>query len=53
MVLTVHDELVFEVPQAELAAASAAIRAGMESAYPLREPLVVDLRSAPNWRDAY
>jgi DNA polymerase-1 len=53
MVLTVHDELVFEVPEAEVDEASAAIRTKMETAFPLDVPLVVDVGSGKNWNAAH
>ena len=53
MVLTVHDELVFEVPEEEVDAASAAIRQTMESVYPLDVPLVVDVGCGPDWNAAH
>lgn len=52
MVLTVHDELVFEVPEAEVDSAKALVRAEMEEVYPLRVPLQVDIGVGLNWRDA-
>jgi DNA polymerase-1 len=52
MLLTVHDELVFEVPLAERAAAEALVRATMEGVCDLRVPLVVDLGFGPNWAAA-
>ena len=53
MVLTVHDELVFEVPDAEVEAATTAIKLRMEQAYPLNVPLVVDVGSGLDWRAAH
>lgn len=53
MVLTVHDELVFEVPEAEVQEAMAAIKLRMEQAYPLNVPLVVDVGSGLDWRAAH
>lgn len=53
MVLTVHDELVFEVPDAEVEEAMTAIKLRMEQAYPLNVPLVVDVGSGPDWRAAH
>jgi DNA polymerase-1 len=53
MILTVHDELVFEVPEASVAEASARIREAMESAVKLDVPLVVDVGSGPNWNAAH
>ncbi len=51
-ILTVHDELVFEAPEAEVSAASEIARAEMEGVFSLRVPLRVDLGVAGNWRDA-
>ncbi len=53
MVLTVHDELVFEVPDEEVAAARAAIRRTMEEAFPLTVPLVVDIGAGRDWNAAH
>jgi DNA polymerase-1 len=52
MVLTVHDELVLEVPERAVAAASERVRDAMESAYTLDVPLLVSVRSGPTWADA-
>ncbi|MEX2554050.1 MAG: DNA polymerase I [Actinomycetota bacterium] len=52
MVLTVHDELLFEVPNSELAATREAVRSLMEQAYPLDVPLRVDLATGANWAEA-
>lgn len=53
MVLTVHDELVFEVPEAEIQGAEPAIRAAMQGAAELSVPLVVDVRHGPSWSEAH
>ena len=53
MVLTVHDELVFEVPEAEVDLASERIRKAMESVRELEVPLVVDVGRGKNWSDAH
>jgi DNA polymerase-1 len=53
MILTVHDELVFDVPRAELAQASELVRGSMEGAMKLRVPLKVELGSGSNWLDAH
>lgn len=57
MLLQVHDELVFEAPEAEAERAIAVIRRIMEGAaepaVSLSVPLVVDARAAPNWDDAH
>jgi DNA polymerase-1 len=53
MVLTVHDELVFEVPTGEVDAAVGAIRSKMESVSALEVPLVVDVGHGKNWSLAH
>jgi DNA polymerase-1 len=52
MILTVHDELLFESPTDEADAATALVRERMEHAVALNVPLTVDIGIAPNWRDA-
>jgi len=52
MILTVHDELVFEAPEGEIERAEAIVREEMEGAFPMRVPLKVDLGVGLNWRDA-
>jgi DNA polymerase-1 len=52
MILTVHDELLFEAPQDEAAAAADVVRDRMENAVQLSVPLTVDVGIAENWRDA-
>jgi DNA polymerase-1 len=53
LLLTVHDELVFEVKVAEVPAFSAWVKGVMESAYELRVPLVVDVHAGPSWGAAH
>lgn len=52
MVLTVHDELLFEVPDGEQATTASQVRSLMEQAYPLDVPLKVDIATGPNWAEA-
>jgi DNA polymerase-1 len=52
MLLQVHDELVFEVPEAEIETMRQLVRTSMEQAADLRVPLVVDIGLGPNWLDA-
>jgi DNA polymerase-1 len=52
MILTVHDELLFETPREEAETAAAVVRERMEGAATLAVPLTVDVGSAENWRDA-
>ncbi len=53
MLLQVHDELVFDVPQAELARVSALVKTEMEGAVDLTVPLLVEVGSGRNWREAH
>ena len=49
MILQVHDELVLEVPDEELAAVAPLVKRTMEEAYQLDAPLVVDLKLGQDW----
>jgi DNA polymerase-1 len=51
MILTVHDELVFEVPPAERDRLIEVVPDLMATAYPLNVPIQVDLKLGPNWQD--
>jgi DNA polymerase I len=53
MLLQVHDELVFEVPQDEAEATADLIRDVMMHAAHLDVPLVVDVGVGPNWDAAH
>jgi len=52
MILTVHDELLFEVPRDEADAVAALVRERMEGAAALSVPLVVDVGIGENWKAA-
>ena len=52
MLLTVHDELVFEAPPSLADEVGAALKQEMESVYSLSVPLEVDIGIADNWADA-
>ena len=52
MILTVHDELLFESPHEEAEAAAEIVRERMENAVSLSVPLTVDVGVGENWRDA-
>jgi DNA polymerase-1 len=52
MLLQVHDELVLEAPPNETAAVKALVKHKMESVYDLAVPLLVEVSSGLNWRDA-
>ncbi|GFN22454.1 DNA polymerase I [Thermanaeromonas sp. C210] len=51
MILQVHDELIFDVPEGELELVGALVKEEMENAVPLEVPLKVDLKYGPNWYD--
>ena len=53
LVLQVHDELVLEVPEGELARVKAELPEKMTSVAALSVPLVVDVGSGPNWERAH
>ena len=53
MILQVHDELVFEAPEAEVEELRRRVPARMEAVLPLRVPLVVDVGVGANWREAH
>lgn len=52
MLLQVHDELIFEVPEEELELMKQLVRQTMEQALQLRVPLVVDVSVGRNWYEA-
>ncbi|MCA8924637.1 MAG: hypothetical protein KDD82_22685, partial [Planctomycetes bacterium] len=53
MVLQIHDELLFESPEAEVEAARAQIRTSMETVAELRVPLLVDVGVGHTWAEAH
>lgn len=53
MLLQVHDELVFEVPEAEAAATVEVARRAMEHPYPLDVPLEVGIGVGHSWGEAH
>jgi DNA polymerase-1 len=52
MILTVHDELLFEAPKAAADETAALVREIMENAVQLRVPLTVDVGIGENWKEA-
>ena len=52
LVLQVHDELLLEVPDAEVSAVKELVRAEMCGAYPLDPPLEVDVGVGDDWHEA-
>ncbi len=53
LILQVHDELVFDVPQEEVDLIKKIIIENMENAYKLKVPLIVDLGIGNNWLEAH
>jgi DNA polymerase-1 len=49
LLLQVHDELLFEVPRAEVEPLADLVRSTMESALPLDVPLTVDVKVGDDW----
>ncbi len=52
MILTVHDELLFEAPKEAADEAAGAVRELMQSAVKLSVPLTVDVGIGENWKEA-
>jgi DNA polymerase-1 len=53
LLLTVHDELVFEVPEAGVPPFMSWVKGVMEGVYALKVPLVVDVGFGPTWSRAH
>ena len=53
MLLTVHDELVFEVPPGEIEPVKALIKTTMEDVWDLKVPLKVNVEQGENWTEAH
>jgi DNA polymerase-1 len=53
MIMQVHDELVFELPEAEIESTIPVIRQKMMDAAQLKVPLLVDIGIGGNWDDAH
>jgi len=51
MTLQVHDELVLEAPDGEVAAAAGLVREVMENAFDLKAPLKADIKVGRNWEE--
>ena len=52
MILTVHDELLFEAPESQARDIAELVRTRMESAVELSVPLTVDVGVGRNWKEA-
>jgi len=53
MILSVHDELVFEAPSNELEIVCRIVKETMESVWDLKVPLKVNVQSGKNWAQAH
>ena len=53
MIMQVHDELVFELPESEIESSLPVIRQQMTNAAQLKVPLIVDIGVGGNWDDAH
>jgi len=53
MVLQIHDELLFEVPEVEVGDIKNLVRDLMQRAVELSVPLKVELKAGPNWAEMY
>ena len=53
MLLQVHDELLFDVPKAEIDKTAAVVKDVMEDAAHLSVPLTVDTGIGDNWDEAH
>jgi DNA polymerase-1 len=49
LLLSVHDELLFEVPRDQVEPLAAIVRETMEGALPLSVPLIVDVKTGDDW----
>jgi len=49
MILQIHDELIFEVPDSEVSALTGIVKKIMEGIIPLKVPLTVDISVGKNW----
>jgi DNA polymerase I len=53
MILQVHDELIFEVPDSEVGMMKDLVRKEMEGVLELSVPIKVDIGSGKNWDEAH
>jgi len=53
MVLSVHDEIVLEVPESELATVRSKVKKVMEEVWDLKVPLKVNMDVGKNWAEAH
>jgi DNA polymerase-1 len=51
MVLQIHDELIFELPDSEILEAKKIVKSAMEGVMTLKVPLLVDISIGKNWKE--
>lgn len=51
MILQIHDELIFELPDGEIERVTPVVKQAMESVFELKVPLVVDISVGKNWKE--
>lgn len=51
MVLQIHDELIFEIPDFEILSIEPLVRETMQSVFKLKIPLIVDINIGKNWKE--
>ncbi len=51
LILQIHDELLFEVPDTELFGFKILVKEAMESVFSLKVPLIVDITIGKNWKE--
>lgn len=53
MLLTVHDEIVFDMPKSEDGQVQPVIEQAMKTALPMKVPIVVEMGTGKNWLEAH
>lgn len=51
MVLQIHDELIFEIPEFEILSIEPLVREVMQNVFKLKVPLIVDISIGKNWKE--
>lgn len=51
LILQIHDELIFEIPDNEISALDSLVREAMENVLKLKVPLIVDIILGKNWKE--
>ena len=51
LILQIHDELIFELPDSEIDSLTAIVKRAMENVLKLKVPLIVDINVGKNWQE--